>query len=337
MIGRFLTSPSFWYDSDAKGAAFCKAALSPLGAAYGWAARQRFDLYYPIPMARPVICVGNLVTGGAGKTPIAMSLVDILQADGHNPHLLSRGYGGSEAGPIQVSPDRDTAADVGDEALLLVTKAPTWVARNRALGAQAAIDTGASLVIMDDGYQNPAIYKDFSLLVIDGGAGFGNGAVMPAGPLREDMAFGLSRADAIVILGEDTKGVADMLAQHTDKPVLTASLQPDAGNADIFGKHIFAFAGIGRPEKFKESLIAAGAIVEGFGSFPDHCVYVEKDLGELMQEADVKDSIVLTTAKDYVRLPDSLKKRVGVFGVHAVWDHPDSIATLIRDKLSGGL
>lgn len=337
MINRFLTPPAFWYDDDAKGAVLCKTVLSPFAAAYGWAARQRFDLYYPIPMARPVVCVGNLVTGGAGKTPVAMSLVDILQADGHNPHLLSRGYGGSEAGPIQVSPDRDTAADVGDEALLLVTKAPTWVARNRALGAQAAIDTGASLVIMDDGFQNPAIYKDFSLLVIDGGAGFGNGAVMPAGPLREDMVFGLSRADAIVILGEDTKGVADTLAQHTDKPAFTASLQPDAGNPDLFGKHVFAFAGIGRPEKFKDSLIAAGAIVDGFGSFPDHCAYEEKDLGELMQEADAKDSPVLTTAKDYVRLPAALKERVDVFAVHAVWDDPEGIAALIRSKISGGL
>lgn len=333
MIGRFFKPPAFWYDAEARGAAVWQKILTPAGKAYGWASRQRFDLYYPVPMARPVICVGNLVAGGAGKTPVAMSLVDLLQSAGHNPHLLSRGYGGSEEGPIQVSPDRDTAADVGDEALLLVTKAPTWVSRNRALGAQAAIDTGASVIIMDDGYQNPAIYKDFSLLVMDGGAGFGNGAVMPAGPLREDLVFGLSRADAIAIIGEDTKNVADTIAARTDKPVYTGRLTPDADNPDLFGKHIFAFAGIGRPEKFKDSLIEAGAIVEAFGDFPDHCAYGEKDLGPLMQEADEKNALVVTTAKDHVRLPPALKERVQIFGVHAVWDQPEALSTHILTKL----
>ncbi|HEX2752686.1 MAG TPA: tetraacyldisaccharide 4'-kinase [Alphaproteobacteria bacterium] len=333
MIGRFLKAPAFWYDAEAKGAAILQNVLSPFGKVYGWASRQRFDLYYPVPMARPVICVGNLVTGGAGKTPVAMSLVDILQAAGHNPHLLSRGYGGSEEGPIQVSPDRDTAADVGDEALLLVTKAPTWVSRNRALGAQAAIDTGASVIIMDDGYQNPAIYKNFSLVVIDGGAGFGNGAVMPAGPLREDLAFGLSRAHAIAIIGEDTKNAAAVVAAHTDKPVYTGRLKPDADNPDLFGKRIFAFAGIGRPEKFRESLIESGAVVDTFGDFPDHCAYEEKDLGEFMQEADAKKAIVVTTAKDHVRLPPALKARVSVFNVHVVWDQPDELSAHITASL----
>lgn len=336
MIGRFLKPPAFWYDAEAKGAALLQKTLSPFGKAYSWLSRQRFDLYYPVPMARPVICVGNLVTGGAGKTPVAMSLVDILLAAGHNPHLLSRGYGGSEEGPIQVSPDRDTAADVGDEALLLVSKAPTWVSRNRALGAQAAIDTGASVIIMDDGFQNPSIYKDFSLLVIDGGAGFGNGAVMPAGPLREDLAFGLSRADAIAIVGEDTRHVAEMVATHTDKPVYTARLKPDAGNPDLFGKHIFAFAGIGRPEKFRDTLIEAGAVIDAFGAFPDHCAYEEKDLGEFMAEADAKNALVLTTTKDHVRLPPALRERVLVFGVHVVWDQPEEVATHILASLPGG-
>ena len=336
MIGRFLKPPAFWYDNEAQGAGLCRALLSPFGMAYGWASRQRFDLYYPVPMARPVICVGNLVAGGAGKTPVAMSLVDMLQGAGHNPHLLSRGYGGSEEGPIQVSPDRDTAADVGDEALLLVTKAPTWVSRNRALGAQAAIDTGASVVIMDDGYQNPAIYKDFSLLVIDGGAGFGNGKIIPAGPLREDLAFGLSRADAIAVIGEDTQNVLKTVSNHTGKPVYTGRLKPDEQNPDLFGKRIYAFAGIGRPEKFRESLIEAGAVVDVFAAFPDHCAYEEKDLGELMQEADSKSAIVVTTAKDHVRLPPALKERVQIFGVHVVWDQAEDLAAHIGTALAQG-
>ena len=336
MIGRFLKPPAFWYDAEAQGAGLWQTLLSPFGCAYGWASRQRFNLYYPVPMARPVVCVGNLVAGGAGKTPVAMSLVDLLQDAGHNPHLLSRGYGGSEEGPIQVSPDRDTAADVGDEALLLVTKAPTWVSRNRALGAQAAIDTGASVVIMDDGYQNPAIYKDFSLLVIDGGAGFGNGKIIPAGPLREELAFGLGRASAIAVIGEDMHNVAHAVSAHTDKPLYTARLRPNPENPDLFGKRIYAFAGIGRPEKFRESLIEAGAVVDVFEAFPDHCAYEEKDLGALMQEADGKNAIVVTTAKDHVRLPHSLKERVQIFGVHVVWDQPEELLAHLGVALSHG-
>jgi tetraacyldisaccharide 4'-kinase len=327
-------TPAFWYDAAAPFASEKAALLSPLAALYGFAVRQRFDLYYPVPLARPVICVGNLVAGGAGKTPVVLSLVDLLKDRGYNPHLLTRGYGGSETGPIQVSPGRDTADDVGDEALLLVSKAPTWVSRSRPLGAQAAIDTGASIIVMDDGYQNPSIYKDFSLLVIDGASGFGNGRLLPAGPLREPLEFGLSRAHAIVLLGEDKAGVLTTVRQYTDVPVLAASLVPDADNPDLFGKKVFAFAGIGRPEKFKDSLAAAGAVIEGWGSYPDHCVYTEEDLQELMSAAAAAGATVVTTAKDHVRLPEPLKPRVLSFGVHVAWDDPAQLCALIDDAVS---
>lgn len=328
-------TPAFWYRSDAPFAAQKAAVLSPLAALYGFAVRQRFDLYYPVPLARPVVCVGNLVAGGAGKTPVALSLVDILRERGYNPHFLTRGYGGSETGPIQVSPDRDTADDVGDEALLLVTKAPTWVSRSRPLGAQAAIDTGANIIVMDDGYQNPSIYKDFSLLVIDGAAGFGNGRLLPAGPLREPVDFALSRAHAAVLLGEDKTGVLEILQRHApDMPVLTAKVVPDADNPDLFGKKIFAFAGIGRPDKFKDSLAAAGAVIEGWGSYPDHCAYTEEDLQELLNAAAAMSAPVITTAKDYVRLPPSLRGKVQVFGVHVVWDDPAQLGLLLDQAVS---
>lgn len=338
MIRKFLKAPNFWYGDTREVKTFpWEKILSPLGRLYGWTVLQRFDLHYPVPMARPVICVGNIVAGGAGKTPVAMALVDLLQAQGHNPHLLSRGFGGTEAGPLQVSPDRDTAADVGDEALLLVTKAPTWVSRQRALGAQAAIDTGASVIVMDDGFQNPSIYKDFSIVVVDGGVGFGNGHVLPAGPLREPLAFGLSRAHAVVIVGEDKTNAADVIRSHTTAPVFHARLTSDAGNPDLYGKEVFAFAGIGRPEKFKETLIAAGAVIEGWGSFADHCAYLEEDLGELVAAADAKKAIIVTTAKDHVRLPSGLKDRVQTFGVHITWDEthePPVLAELIRQTLA---
>jgi tetraacyldisaccharide 4'-kinase len=326
-----MKPPGFWYGKEAS---FWPLALAPLGKLYGFLSEKRFDLYYPVPMGKPVICVGNLVAGGAGKTPVAMAIVDLLLEKGHNPHILTRGYGGTEEGPMQVAPNRDTAEDVGDEALLLVEKAPTWVSKNRALGAQAAIYSGANVIVLDDGFQNATMYKNFSLLVVDGIVGFGNGKVMPAGPLRENISFGLSRADAVVIIGEDKTGAADLIRQHADIPVLSARLVPDPGNPDVSGKQIFAFAGIGRPEKFRETLEAAGAVVEGWGSYPDHVPYVEEDLDELVKAAEARDMPILTTAKDHVRLPEKFRSRVQKFSVHLAWENAAEVADLIEKTLS---
>lgn len=328
-----LRAPAFWYDTEKPASQWMATALSPLGALYAWAVKKRFDFYYPVPMARPVLCVGNLVAGGAGKTPVVLSLVTLMQEAGFNPHILTRGYGGAEEGPLQVSPNRDTPADVGDEALLLVEKAPTWVSGNRALGAQAAIDTGATLIIMDDGFQNPAILKDFALLVIDGASGFGNGHVLPAGPLREDIADGIARAHAVVIIGEDKAHVAETVKKYADIPVLSAVLKPDADNPDLFGKTVFAFAGIGRPEKFRDTLIAAGAMLEGWGSFPDHFAYITEDLAELVAAAEAKDALIVTTAKDYVRLPPALKHKIRKFSVHLEWQDAGAAQNLIAEAL----
>lgn len=328
-----MRAPAFWYDSQKPAHLWPGRLLSPFGKIYGWAVRKRFDFYFPVPMAKPVVCVGNLVAGGAGKTPVVESLVPLLQDAGYNPHILTRGYGGEEPGPLQVSPNRDTAADVGDEALLLVEKAPTWVSRSRPLGAQAAIDTGATLIIMDDGFQNPAIFKDFALLVADGQAGFGNGRIMPAGPLREEISFGLSRADAVVIVGEDKANVAATLKRHADIPLFYAQLKPAQGNPDVAGKKVFAFAGIGRPEKFRETLAEAGAQLEGWGSFPDHFPYVADDLKELVTAADAQGAMIITTAKDHVRLPSALKDKVNKFCVRLEWQDPGALSRLIVSTL----
>ncbi len=321
--------PAFWYAPKTNADRLWPHVLSPLGALYGFISRKRFDLYYPVPMSRPVICVGNIVAGGAGKTPVVLSLIDMMQQRGYNPHILTRGYGGEEPGPYQVAPNRDTAEDVGDEALLLVEKAPTWVSRNRALGAQAAIDTGANLIVMDDGFQNAALYKDFSIVVIDGAVGFGNGLVMPAGPLRETISFGLSRADAAVIIGDDATGAAALIKSHKDIPVWSARLVPDVINPNLKDREVFAFAGIGRPEKFKETILEAGAKLEGWGSYPDHIPYTEDDLADLVAAAESRGAMIVTTAKDYVRLPETIRPKVTKFSVMLQWDNPDEVEKTI--------
>jgi tetraacyldisaccharide 4'-kinase len=328
-----IATPVFWYQQKTIPDILLKYALLPFGWIYGWMVRKKFDLYFPIPMAQPIVCVGNLVAGGAGKTPVVLALTDLLKEKGYNPHLLTRGYGGKEWGPLQVAPSRDTSYDVGDEALLLVEKAPTWVAAKRALGAQAAIDTGANIVVMDDGFQNAIIYKDFSFVVIDGKVGLGNRCVMPAGPLRESAKFGLSRADAIVLIGEDKCGTADFARRHTNAPVIRASLVADETNPDVRGKKVFAFAGIGRPLKFKETLEEAGAVVEGWAEFPDHYPYDDEDLREIVAAADMHGAMLVTTAKDHVRLPSELKPRVQKFSVHLVWQDADAIVPMIEQAL----
>lgn len=327
-----LSTPAFWYAARPPAWA---GLLRPLGRLYALAHRHRQTMHHPVPLARPVICVGNAVAGGAGKTPLVMALVALLQDRGWNPHIVSRGYGGREAGPLQVSPNRDTAEDVGDEPLLLVEAAPTWIARNRPLGAQAAIDTGASVIVMDDGYQNPAIYKDYSILMLDGAAGLGNGQVMPAGPLREDFADALSRADAVVLAGDDSRDLAGQIARlRADVPVFRARVMPAADAPDLSNKTVYAFAGIARPEKFRLTLQQAGAEVEGWAEFSDHYPYEEEDLRELMASAAEKNVPVYTTVKDHVRLPAALRDRVHAYAVRLDIDDVDGLLTHIETVLA---
>jgi len=328
-----MNAPAFWYDQRSPEKRLLRRLLLPAAALSGALVKKRFDLYFPVPMEKPVICVGNLVAGGAGKTPVVMALADLLKDSGFNPHLLTRGYGGREAGPLQIAPTRDTAFDVGDEALLLVEKAPTWVSANKGLGVQSAIESGADIVVMDDGYQNAALYKDFSLLVIDGGVGFGNRSVIPAGPLREPLGFGLARADAAVVVGQDKAGVAELIRRHKDIPVFTAALEPDADNPDLSGRQVFAFAGIGRPDKFRETLEAAGAKVEGWAAFPDHYPYDDEDLAEIAAAAKAAGAPLVTTAKDWVRVPQPLREQVLKFGVHLVWQEASGLLPLLTAAL----
>jgi len=291
-----MPPPEFW---DRRG--FLSALLAPVSLLYAAAGglRRRFARPWRAPV--PVVCVGALTVGGAGKTPAALAIAARLKAQGARPHILSRGYRGRLRGPVEVDPAVHTARDVGDEALLLAAAAPTWVARNRAVAAQAAIAAGADILVLDDGFQNPRLAKNLSLVVIDGGNGVGNGRTLPAGPLREPMARGLSRADAVVLVGRDRTGIAARIPRRL--PLLRARLVPDPADAALLrGKPVLAFAGLGRPQKFTASLEEIGAKPAIRRDFPDHHPYREREIEALVAEARQRDAVLVTTSKDAVRI-----------------------------------
>ena len=303
--------------------------LAPLGWAYAAAGQFHRAMTRPWRAPVPVLCVGNLVVGGAGKTPVAMDLARRLIERGGRPHLLSRGYTGSLAGPVQVDPARDTYREVGDEALLLARVAPTWIARDRAAGAKAAVVAGATALVLDDGFQNPSLVQDLKLVVVDGVYGFGNGHVMPAGPLREPVAAGLARADAVVVVGD---GDPDIEWPRGGPPVLRAHLFPVSDPAAFKGGRVVAFAGIGRPRKFFQSLEWLGATVVARHAFPDHQPYSAAMLEPILAEAARRGLPVLTTEKDWVRVPAELRGRLTAVPVRVSWDDPSEIEALL-DKL----
>ncbi|MEX2128300.1 MAG: tetraacyldisaccharide 4'-kinase [Xanthobacteraceae bacterium] len=275
--------------------------LAPLAAIYGTVAAARMKRA-GARAAVPVICIGNPTLGGAGKTPAALAIAEMLAGMGERPAFISRGYGGRSAGPIVVDPARHHASEVGDEPLLLARAFPTIVARDRVAGAELAAKRGASIIVLDDGFQNPALAKDVSLLLIDGAIGIGNGAVFPAGPLRAPLRAQLELAQGVVLVGVETDGISK-LASGTALPVFIAKLVPDAATAMILsGKKALAFAGIGHPEKFFTTLADIGVEAVERMSFPDHHRYSAKDVRTLINAAATRGLVLLTTEKDLARM-----------------------------------
>lgn len=321
------TAPRFWAGPPG----VLADLLSPVGAAWETAGRLRTVLSRPFSAPIPVVCVGNLVAGGAGKTPVALALGSHLIARGLTVHFVTRGYGGCLAGPVRIDPARHDAAAVGDEALLLADRAPGWVARDRAAGVRAAVAAGAEVALLDDGLQNPAIAKTLSLAVVDATYGFGNGRVIPAGPLRESLARGLARADAVVLLEGEAEGkMPEGIGRAT--PVLRAVLGPVAGEW-LAGRRLFAFAGIGRPEKFFRTLHALGAELVDTRTFPDHHPYHAKEIDQLRRQAERQGARLVTTAKDIVRVPASYRAAIEVLEVEIRWRDPAALDDLIRPIL----
>lgn len=323
-----MRAPDFWAHDG-----LAAHVLSPLGEAYGLAGRLRRQLASPVRAAVPVICVGNLTVGGAGKTPVVLALAARLIGRGRRPHLLTRGYGGRLVGPVRVDPARHDAAAVGDEALLLAAAAPTWCARDRVRGARAAIAAGADLLILDDGFQNPHLHHDMALLVVDGGFGFGNGRLLPAGPLRESPAAGFARASAVVQLGADEAGLDRHLPPAVTR--LCARLRAGPEAPDLRGRPVVAFAGIGRPEKFFRSLAEAGARLVARHAFADHHRYRSRELQALLAEAENKAALCVTTAKDAVRLPQAFLAAITIWSVNVIWQDHDALDHLL-DELGHG-
>jgi len=328
-----MKAPSFWYRPPGMAAAL----LSPLAAIWAGVTARRLHVGAAFDPGIPVLCVGNLVAGGAGKTPLVRHLVERLRARGVNAAALSRGHGGRLAGPLAVDPACHRAADVGDEPLLLSRHVPAWIGRDRAAAATAMRGAGIQAVVMDDGFQNPGLAKDLSLIVADGGAGFGNGRVIPAGPLREPVAAGLARAQAVMLMGTESAAAEPVrrAAAMAGLPVLSADLTPDPKvAAALAGQRVLGFAGIGRPEKFFDTLRSIGAMPVATLPFPDHHPYMAGEVQAVLDQAQAMDALAVTTEKDAMRLPDTVRDRVMVLPVRANFTDAAALERML-DRLIG--
>lgn len=329
-----MKAPAFWWDRTP---GVMATLLMPAGLVYGWLTGRRMA-QAGAKAGVPVVCVGNFTAGGAGKTPVAMALAKALIAAGAKPAFLTRGYGGTLAGPVAVDPAAHDAVAVGDEPLLLARVAPTIVARDRAAGAALAVAGGATVIVMDDGLQNPALAKDFTLAVVDGGVGFGNGLCVPAGPLRAPVARQAAQVDAVIAIGMG-KGITDAVstAGAAGKPVFRTNLAvADAVADDIAGQRVLAFAGIGRPEKFFETLTGLYAKIDIAQAFADHHRFTDEEATQLVAVAKARGLKPVTTEKDHVRLNgtpalDELAAMTLALPVSITL--PDALLTLIAEAI----
>ncbi|MFZ4761856.1 MAG: tetraacyldisaccharide 4'-kinase [Alphaproteobacteria bacterium] len=297
-----MRAPAFWWQPPSLAA----YGLLPLGCIYAAITHWRRRLSEPTRLPVPLICVGNAVAGGAGKTPIVRTIAHLLAARGKTPHILLRGYGSHIKTGKQVIAS-DDCQSVGDEALMLAKEFPVWSGKNRLDNAMQAIAAGADILIMDDGFQNPQLYKNYSLLVVDGNSVFGNGFPIPAGPLREWPSSALAAANAVMLMGA--------IAPHHSLPqqhlsVFHANITPSPAWEKIRGQKIWAFAGIGRPEKFFTMLQEQQALLAGSSPFPDHHFFTPHQLQQLRNAASLHDAFLVTTEKDWTRLPPFWQQQI---------------------------
>lgn len=330
-----MREPLFWSRPPRK-AGVLPFLLSPLAAIWQRVTARRLASGAWVKLPVPVICVGNINAGGTGKTPVVIALLGLLQEMGVAVHVVSRGYGGSEVGPLRVDERIHDSARVGDEPLLVSAFGPAWVARDRVAGARAAIAAGAEVILLDDGFQNPSLHKDLSIVVVDAFAGFGNGRVMPAGPLRESVANGLARADMVLSIGDTQaqQGLSAAWPEVDNMLRFRAELVPLQTGMDWAGQRMIAFAGIGRPAKFFRTLSGLGVDLVAQHAFSDHAEYQPAALQRLLKEAKAKSAQLVTTEKDAARLPASFRREIVTLPVRLVFENQPELQRALNSTIT---
>jgi tetraacyldisaccharide 4'-kinase len=327
-----MRPPAFWNIREGRDAVpFLRALLTPLGLVYAASVARRLERAQPVDLGVPVVSIGNISLGGTGKTPLARAIrARLSQLLARPVAVVSRGYGGTLKGPVEVDTARHTAAEVGDEPLMLAHDGPVFIGADRAEAAQLAKAAGAGALVLDDAHQNPSLRKSFSFVVVDGEVGFGNRHIVPAGPLREPIARGLARADAVILMGVACEDTLEDL-QGFDRPILSAHLKPVACTLE---GPVLAFCGIGRPEKFEDTIRALGLDLAELLPFPDHYPFKPADIARLRLRAREIGATLVTTEKDFARLPLALRDWIEVIKVEAVFDDQAALDDLLRHALA---
>ncbi len=323
-----LKTPQFWYESDS----IKTKMLTPLSFFYKAASKLCQNTGTPYKSTIPVICVGNIVSGGSGKTPVSLAIMNLTGTK--QSCFLTRGYGGQNKGPLVADKDKHTAADIGDEALLLANKALTIISADRGKGACLAEDKKADLIIMDDGLQNPQLHQDIKIIVIDGATGFGNGKVIPAGPLRESLESGLQKADAFVFIGADKQNIKNMIPKN--RPVFDAKITVSENWISDTKIPYIAFSGLAHPEKFKGTLEDISVNIVDWHPYPDHYSFTAQDLETLAAEAKEKKARLITTEKDAARLPRDFVQGnpLDILPIQITWEDREAVIAFLKNKIT---